>query len=178
MSNEINLLYSKKQAGSVKLLVKVRLLRLIAVGLLFTVAAISTVVFLLVLASPLPKLKEEENVLLESLSGDHTKIIRQVLINSRVRDISLIMKERSKTDEDIATLRELFPPGFLVKDFAVEKELITLSAEASTLEAIDSYSQSLLTLVEEKKLIKDVTIDSFAYNPGTLYQVSYTLTLL
>lgn len=178
MNNEINLLYNKKQRYPAQLQARIKALRYIAVGLLFAVAGISIVVFLLVLASPLPQLKEQESTLLNNLSLVHPKILQQVLIVSRLQDINVLLVKRARVDEQITLLTKDIPPELLVSSMHTDKELVSLTLNSPTLAAIDSYSNTLTALVEAKKVVKTVTLSSLTLTPGASYEVVYKIMLL
>lgn len=177
MSNEINLLNSKKAGGNVRLQAQVKILRVIAVGLLFTIGVGSLVIFILILASPLPSLKNQENQLLQSMAQLHSKVIKQVLIVTRLDDINQIIKNRHQVDKRIAKFEELLPIGSEIKEVSVNEKSISLSMYSNSLGKIESYTSSLKSLRNSDKSMKEIHIESFQYVPGELYLVSYRITL-
>lgn len=176
MSSEINLLNTRRQ-GNVALQAKVKLLRLIAVGILFLVGVGSLVIFLLVLASPLPDLKKQETTLLNSLSQMHTKVLKQVLISTRLVDINKILSSRLDVDTRISQIRDKMPDGVSIEEVRVDTKEINIVFNSVTLGGIENISSVVKTMSQNDKSIAKVHIDSVDYTPGTPYKASYKITL-
>jgi len=178
MSNEINLLYNKKQGGSVAIKARILMLRYIALGLLFIIGVISVIVFILILASPLPELKKQESALLTSLSTSHSKIVKQVLITSRLQDISKIVAARPDVDDQIVDLRKKIPLGVEIKSLRVDTKQMMVTISAASLLGVESFTQELTKMGNSDKTVRGVSIDSVEFTSGELYEVAYTITYL
>ena len=122
MNKDINLLYSKKQQSLNELTVRVKLFRWVALGALFLVGGVSIILFLLLIASPLPQLKSTEKSLTGSLAQSHEKLLKQTLLSGRLSDIALITAKRSHYGDDLEMLRNELPSGSEITAFSVEKK--------------------------------------------------------
>lgn len=171
MNNEINLLYNKKQKRIIALSARVRLLRFISLGLLFLACAISIVFFLLAIASPLPKLRQDEAALTQTLSSNHDKILKQTLLSIRLTDIKSIIQKRSQYGEILATLKSNLPPNTSLAFFSVEKNEISITVGAKNLDDMQIYFDRLAKLVGSGKLFRRAYLDILEAIKGESQQI-------
>lgn len=167
MSSEINLLYSKRQLRRYRLAVKVRLIRYIALGILFLVTIVSVGFFMLVVASPLPSLKKQETQLTQGLTQSKEEIRQQTLISLRMNDIATITKKRSQYDQVLNTLSSKLPDGTSLVDFSAEKKQVTLIANSADVTDLETYMKTLSSLVASKTMFSRVFLDSLSVDPGS-----------
>lgn len=153
MNKDINLLYSKKQQSFNQLTVRVKLMRWIALGFLFLVGALSIILFLLLIASPLPRLKSTEDSLTTSLKQLNDKLVKQTLLTSRLTDISLITAKRSQYGDDLQALRDQLPIGVEIINFSVEKKDASITLSSTSLQDLETYFDKLKALTQNKKII-------------------------
>lgn len=173
MSNEINLLYSKKQQRLNAFASKARVARLIAVGLLFLVAASSIVLFLLVIASPLPSLAQKQKSLEDTLKTSHDKIVNLTLASIRLSDIKSIFSKRSHYGDYLKALRDILPTGVEMTEFTVNKESIAITVSSSSLESLETYFLSLSALVEKGALYQKVYVNILEAVKDQTQQIKY-----
>jgi Tfp pilus assembly protein PilN len=172
MSSEINLLYSKKERRKYKLSSQVRYLRFGALGFLFLVTLVSMTFFLLVVASPLTSLKQQELQQNQLLTQSEEKIRKQTLLALRMNDISTIVAKRSQFDQILNELIQKLPNGVIIKEFTAEKKQISLSVQSSNSKDIETYMGSLGTMVATKKYFSRVFLDSMNVEVGNDRQAS------
>lgn len=178
MSNEINLLYNKKQGNRVRLSAKIRLYRLIALGLLSCAGFASVVAFLLVLASPLPGLKQQEKALLATLGAQDSKILKLTLISQRLADITTIINKREKADSIMELFRKDVPESASIKNFSLNQKVITMTLSTQDLDDIEAYDKSLISLTKEKRIVDKVVLTGISIGDGSPIEANYTITLL
>src|SRR5260370_33643640 len=99
MNKGINLLKTEKKISVAVASQKLNIIRLIAVGLLFATSALSTVLFLLIVLSPLPDLQKQEKTLLATISQSHPDIAKLFLINDRLKSSDTIINKRNKFEQ-------------------------------------------------------------------------------
>ncbi len=172
MNSEINLLYSRKERRKYKLSSQVRFLRLGALGFLFLVTLVSMTFFLLVVASPLTSLKQEELQQNQLLTQSEEKIRKQTLLTMRMNDISTIVAKRSQFDQILYELIQKLPDGVIIKEFTAEKKQLALSVQSSNSKDIETYMGSLGTMVTAKKYFSRVFLDSMNVEVGNDRQAS------
>lgn len=183
MNKDINLLYSKKQQSFNQLTVRVKLFRWVALGALFLVGTVSIVLFLLLIASPLPQLKSTEQSLTGSLTQSHEKLLKQTLLTGRLRDISLITAKRSHYGDSLQALRNELPKGAEITAFSVEKKDMSITVTSQSLQDLENYFDRLKKLTQNKKTLSRVYLTSLEAkvndkNIVTNFEAVVSLTLL
>ncbi|MBP6882524.1 MAG: hypothetical protein KBC15_03145 [Candidatus Levybacteria bacterium] len=160
MSEEINLLYNKKQVRKSQLVAKVRFLRLIAVGLLGFVSFLSVILFLLVVSSPLPAIKKQQEAIVASLSNSHDVILKQSLLNTRLSDIQEIIKNRSNFEGLITVFEKGLPKSAVITQLTVERNTVNVTFTANDLDEITKYLDGLKAKARQKQTFKEVYLVS------------------
>lgn len=183
MNNEINLLYSKKQLQLSRLATKARVLRLIALGFLFLVTAFSIILFLLIVASPLPGLRNDEKAITATLTASHELILKQTLLSMRLSDIQNILGNRSRYGEVLGVLRKDLSNGTEINSFSVEKSSVNLTVTSQSLTDLETFFQKLKAHVEGQKNFSSAYLNSLEAVRGSdqrisSFQAKITLTLL
>lgn len=183
MNKDINLLYSKKQQSLNQLAVRVKFFRLVALGVLFLVGGVSIILFLLLIASPLPQLKSTEKSLTGSLTQSHEKLLKQTLLSGRLADITLITVKRSHYGDDVEALRNELPAGAEITAFSVEKKEMSITITSQSLQDLEAYFDRLKKLTQSKKILSRVYLTSLEAkvneeNVVTHFEAVVLLTLL
>lgn len=162
MSDEINLLYNKKQVRLSRLTTRIRLLRFISLGVLFLVTSSSVVFFLLVIATPLPSLRKNEKALTDTLAQSHAKIIQQKVLTIRLNDIATIISKRSKYSDRLNILSSKLPKDVSIKEFSLERDQLLLIITASDLKDLEEYFTQLQSLTTGKKVIENAVLNAIS----------------
>lgn len=178
MSNEINLLYTKRKGPLASFATRVKILRTAAVVLLSLVTFTSIGIFLLVLTSPLPTLKEDENVLLNAMKANQAKLMKHTLTVSRLQDISAIITKRPQVDETLEKFKKDLPENVTMKSIMIDQKVVTIHILSEDLTAMDSYMNTLKGMVSEVEGVKTVVMNSMTFQPGQATEVNLTVTLL
>lgn len=179
MNSGINLLEKKKASIGLLHYQKLRLLRLIAVGLLFLVSTLSIILFLLISFSPLPQLKRQEEQALSTLSQYHPDIAKLYLVNERTDVINNIITKRKYLDKTIGGIQTMLPTGVKVDALSINNNTVSLSVSSGSLELLDIFINSLLNSVQEKKDFSKVTLTSLSVdNQKDLFLITVSLVTL
>lgn len=183
MNKDINLLYSKKQQSINDLTVRVKIFRWLALGTLFLVGVVSIILFVLLIASPLPQLKSTEQSLTTSLTQSHEKLLKQTLLSGRLGDISLITTKRSHYGDDLEGLRNELPAGSEITAFSVEKKDMSITVTSQSLQDLETYFDKLKKLTLGKKILSRAYLTSLeakvnVKNIVTHFEAVVSLTLL
>lgn len=159
MKSEINLL-SPAQTDRTKSSGTLRILRIAAISCLSVLLGISIILFFLSRALSPVAIKEKENEVLYSLSLLHKKEAKLVVINDRVRDIPNLLQARPNFDISINAILQKIPEGVSINSMAVDKDKIVLTVSSSSLLSINNLMKSLIDMAKNRKIIKNVTVDS------------------
>lgn len=163
-SKGINLLASQQKKDNTLLLKRLRIVRFIAMGFLFVVGSTSVVLFILIAASPLPKLKQQENAALVTLNTLHPRLGKYMLIQNQLDDIGTLIKTRTYFDQTYDTITAQLPPSVQLKSFHVDKGSLTIVLEGSSLDDIDIFLKNIKKLIAEKKQFSSAILNGIATN--------------
>lgn len=156
MKNEINLLHTKAKSPLGSLASKVNILRTIAVFLLFLVSLLSVAFFFLVLVSPLPSLRREENAKKASLRTLYGKITNLYIINDRTSAFTSVITNRGNIDTVISVLLDNLPAEVTVQALKISEKEIFIDISSNSLIAIQSYIDALVQTNTEKKTFSSI----------------------
>lgn len=101
---------------------------------------------------------------LDTYGDVSTKIITR---NNKLSELSKILSQRKKYNEKTAAILEPLPSGVSIEGFVIDEAGTTMSITSQTLLPIDEYLNSLMDLVESKKIpgviIKTLSVDGGTY---------------
>ena len=162
MNTDINLLGKKKKHIGGFQYSKLRLLRLVAVSLLFVVATFSVIIFLLIALSPLPQLKKQEEQALFTLSQFHQDMGKVAYVNERTDAITKLLSQRKQFDKKLDAIQTQIPEGVTVDALSVTANNMSLTVSSNSVEQIDIFINNLLRAVQEKRDFSKVTLTSLS----------------
>lgn len=167
MNNSINLLDYKNKIEVKKDHSHNRLLRMVAVGLLFTVSALSVIFFILIAFSPLSDLNKQYNSSVASLSGSISDIIRISVVNDRVDSIKKIVDNRQNYDKILDALQSKLPSGVAFESMSINEKTITLSLVSSSLLRIDDFLTELSKNNDKIVKFSNITLTKLSVDKDT-----------
>jgi Tfp pilus assembly protein PilN len=163
-SKGINLLGDKKQISLTPAIKKLYTLRLIAVGLLFTVSAVSIMLFLLIALSPLPGLQKQEQEALRILSEHHPDMAKFYLVNERLKASNVILEKRRNFDKTFETVEKQMPSGLSITALTIRDKDMSITVTSGSLSSLDKFLNNLSVLVEESEDFSNATLTNFIVN--------------
>lgn len=178
MNNEINLLSAKKRKTyeDKKLLLIFRIFS----GICLAVVIISAIIlFVIKVQSPLDRLKTEENSLSANFSAVSSKTIKYRFINERLENIIRIIGQRPDFEKKIDIMVAAVPDSVNLESLSIEKDIVSMDVSSSSLKSIGFFLDNLISMVENKKLVKKIIIGSIGIDNGKkTYSVSIKASLL
>lgn len=156
MNRGINLLREKKQVTLSPALKKLRILRIIALGFLFTISCFSIILFLLIALSPLPSLQQQEKNSLSTISQYHPDMARLELIVDRLKSSMVIIQNRNNFDQTLSEVRDMMPNGLTIVALNMQEKKISLTVTSQSLTSMDTFITNLTNSVDEKKNFSQV----------------------
>lgn len=157
MKNEINLLNTKTKSPLSALASKIDILRTIAVFLLFLVAFLSVTFFFLVLVSPLPALRREENAKRLALRSLYGKITDLYIINDRVDTISEVLGKRTDFGGIIHEISSDLPSGVAIDSMNSVNKKILFNVSSTSLQNLQIYLDRFVESNQTSKKFKSIT---------------------
>jgi len=179
MNEGINLLDPNRKKGPSLLLGRLKTTRTIVVGLLFIVSVTSVILFILVALSPLPALKKQEETLQQNLLLSKADMVKYALLQERTTEISGILAQRHTINQTIALIQSKLSSDTTVTAMQGSGNVLTLTVESPSLQSIDGFLNGLITLVQNKKTFKQVTMSELTVDQASNdYLVTVRLLLL
>lgn len=173
MSNDINLV-SPGVGKSSKEARRLSTFSLIATTLIVGVGFVSVLLFVLNhILSPSAVIKEQKKIA-ANITLAKQKQVKLVVLGRRLNDISNLISKRSNYEEALSSILSETPAGMSVASLTLDKQKLSMVVSAGSLISTNSFIDSLKGMVEEKKFLKNVTINNLILNSRTS---SYTLTL-
>ncbi len=172
MAKNINLLTDKREGNVPLVFKKQKFLRTIAVLMLFSVSAISIVIFILIALSPLPQLKQEEENLKNNLVEKKADIAKLFIIKERLSVAKSIIDERSNFHSEIEKLQAKMPVGVSVTSIDISDELISVTVSSRSLSLLNTFLDQIISAVTDRKEFSKVSINNL-----TTSSESYLLTI-
>ena len=176
MNSGINLAGKKVDPKKLALERRIGLLRVGAFVVLAVVCLASVVLFVIIVASPLPRLRAEEEELFLALNSMNTKIQKVVFVDKQLDHIDLIVKDRSSLPEVMQGALGSAPAGLAVESYSATDKLIEITISAKQLNEIEEFLDRITELSFGQKAFANVAISEISLNPSTgAYQVRLSM---
>lgn len=175
MSADINLSIRKKQEKGFITSSQVHKLRLVALIFLFGVAALSAGLFLIIAASPLPQLREEEQRASETLKSQQSKFGKYLLLREQLSAIQVLLNTRPDLRKTIEVVFAIIPQGLQVSGIEISEKHISMGVSTASLDAISSFFQSIQDRAVQKVVPTSISTSSIGYSAST-GEYSFTIT--
>lgn len=165
MSKDINLIAQRKR-GVIKNKKITKFFRLSSAFFLFAIAFLSIVIFILKSTSPIGSLQKEEELAFSQISAQSQKVVKLLLLQGRLREISSILEKRPKFDETMSLITKEMPENVSVVSFAVDKKKLTGTFVSTSLSSLNTFIDGILNK-QNKDIFKRVMLDSLALDQKT-----------
>jgi len=172
MSNDINLLPRKPSTLSRSFSKRNKLIRAIAIALLFIVPTFTVILFLFIYFSPLPSLQQQESSLLVNASTFQQKTASVAFINDRVAKSTQFIALRSAYKDAFQEIIGQLPPDVTVNSLSMQSNTLTLSVISTSLSSLKTYQDSLTNLKSGQVLQKIKFQTITLQQDGTGYQMT------
>lgn len=173
MNNKtINLLTPEK--NDPVLLKRIQLLRYLSLSFLFIVVVSAISVFFLILSSPLPSLRQQENVALEKLTTLRAKSSRLFLLRDRLAKIDSILRKRPAFEQTFLRIEGQMPGGVSIDRIRLTEKAFTITFSSSSLANINQFIANVQNLRREDALLTTIFLSQLSYSQDLK---RYTVTL-
>jgi hypothetical protein len=179
MNNNINLLGHKDQITVPRASQKLKLLRVIAVLLLFSISAASVILYILIYFSALPAAQQREQTALAEIATSHPEMQKIALIQDRLNGISVVITQRNQYDKVIGSVQSKMPPGLSLYEMNISKKAATVTIQSNSLDLLETFLNNVVDAVGPKKEYAQVTLNSIVSDDVTnQYSLTISMTLL
>lgn len=159
MNSDINLIGNKDHISIPTASRNLKIMRAIAVLLLFGVSAASIILYILISFSALPQVQQQERDALATLSQSHPEMTKIALLQDRLAGISLVLAQRNKYDTVLASIIDKKPKDIKIFQISMSKKTVTLTVKSNSLESLTTFVENLLAAAERKEFTS-VTLNS------------------
>jgi hypothetical protein len=179
MNNNINLLGHKDQVSVPRASQKLKLLRVIAVLLLFGISTASIILYILIYFSALPAAQQREQSALATIAESHTEMTKIALIQDRLTGISVILAQRNQYEKVVASLQNKMPPGLDVYELNISKKNATITVQSNSLDLLETFLNNVVDAVGPKKEFSQVILNSIVSDDDTAkFSLTVSMALL
>jgi hypothetical protein len=172
MNKAINLLLPEQDHVSHQR--SLRILRIISLGSLFGIVAVSAGLFFLILASPLPGLRREETSVAAQLRGQRAKSAELFYIKERLAEVTGLLAKQPTFLAVVEKTARLLPEDAMIDRLSVETGSLSLTITSPSLLTIQSILEGMKQLKTEDSLFSTVTLSQLIYEEK---RAGYAVTL-
>lgn len=165
MTSSINLLDFNTKVKTKRTFRGQNILRIIAIGSLFIVSALSIIFFILVAISPIPQLRKQKEDASRTLSLAQTDIVKIALVNERSKAIKSFIDKRENFDEVINYLQSKITPDISIESILMKKDSLYISLTSTSLLSINNFINKVTNNTESLKF-SQIVLKSLSRDEG------------
>lgn len=172
MNDSINLV-GAQETGNVRRHKRVFVLRVISLVFLSFVAVVSIILFVLNIRVSTSSIKNEQAFVTRNISLQKDKFAKLNLLNDRLKGIRQVLKDRKNYTATVNSILDQVPSGASASTLSINKDGITLTVASGSLLSINKFLNNVIDLSIQKRLIKDMVIESLSIDTKTgIYSLS------
>ena len=160
MNSNINLLGNKNHDAVQPASRKLRILRGIAIGLLFCVSGAAIILYILISFSALPQAQEREALARQSIAQSHADMTKIALLKDRLDGVTMITKNRNKYDEFLDKLVSRMPAGMTIEQVSMSKKNASVTVKSVSVDELNAFLKQLVDASETEKEYSQVTLNA------------------
>jgi len=161
MSNNINLVSPKSEQID-KEQNRLRIARMIALIVMFSVAIIAILVFMINLTLPINSIKQNEQVVLANIAALHAKLVQYRLVQDRVTHLSNIVAKRQKLPAIASTLLAIIPSDLSVGSMQFTMQRVSLVISGNSLISINKLIVTITELGKPNNILKNIIVQQLS----------------
>ncbi|MBP9719295.1 MAG: hypothetical protein KBD46_02405 [Candidatus Levybacteria bacterium] len=141
--------------------------RRISLGFLSVTAITSIILFIIIIQSPLTKVRQQELALFSEIERYKIQMSRNVIINERLISISNLLKKRNQFQIYISGVLDVVPSSVVVTTLTIDEKTMLMTANTTSLSAVNQFFDAVTNMQKEKRLVKSVILQSFSFQQDT-----------
>lgn len=165
MYDDINLAIKKKRNTPRKK--QVEILKKISFVILFIVAILSIIIFLLNLRFSISSVKKQQKAAMQNLSTYDQTAIKIFLLNSRLNDIGSILGSRVKHNQSVGKVVFDVTGSMRVEELSVNGSSFSITVSSPSLFDLNDFLNNILSLSSSKEVsnvsLKELRIGESGY---------------
>jgi hypothetical protein len=152
MNNGINLVADKRSVKSVSIIKdRLKVLRFSSMTMLFIIGAGAVIISILIVFSPLPQLRRDEEKIKTKLSVFQPDIYKLAFINERGDSIRKVISQRPGYDKKIEVIESRLPADVNLETLTINKKNYTLKFSSNNLNSLDGLLKNLVDATGKDK---------------------------
>lgn len=178
MNNNINFLDYKNKVITRRGNTKEKLLRKIALILLFTISSLSVVLFILITLSPLPELAKQRKAASFNLSLADKDIGKLILVKERSDKIQQIIEKRNNYNEDLENFQNILPQGVTIESVSMNQRKMSVELTSNSLRPFNTILDQFANNDKSQEYSK-ITMTGLRMNPDKgSFNITFSIDLL
>jgi Tfp pilus assembly protein PilN len=178
MNNSINLIDYRNKIAPRPINRKQKLLRQIAISLLFLSASLSIIFFILTALSPLPDLEKQRKIASFNLSLSDKEIAKLSLINERTDKIRVILDKRVNYDEIIRKFQSTLPSDIKINSMGIQGKNISVVLSSNSLLSLNSFIEKISNDENSKEYSQIKLVGLKSDNSDNAFHITLDIVLL
>jgi len=142
-----------------------KILRIAAIFSIIFISAASVLLFLLINQISPSNIKKQEDKILFSIKFLHERQAKFAILNDKIADISKILNSRTNYESEMNSFLDKIPNDVSINSLEIDKTKVTITVSSNSLPSIDKMLNSYFEMVNRKRIIKSITIQSITSDP-------------
>lgn len=176
MNKGINLLVPEKNDSILSR--RIAILRMISLIFITLVVAASISLFFLILSSPLPSLRSQENATKQKLAEYQDLAQKYFVIRERLGQISSVVDQRGKYEVFMRDIASAVPVGAQIDELKIEDASVSIIVSSQSLLTLQSFIDTMQNLKIDNKKLSELQLSTLRIDPEDgKYFVELAMTL-
>lgn len=138
----------------------------------FTLASI--ILFILLQASPISSLREEQEQLSAALNTQNQKIQNEILINNQLDYVGEILGSRSDLSDIMSVILSVLPPTISISSYQSANGIIEMTLQSSSLIDLENFFDQITALSQAGDVYKKIIVSNISVSPSGSYTFTIT----
>ncbi|HUD09329.1 MAG TPA: hypothetical protein VMR77_00785 [Patescibacteria group bacterium] len=161
MSDSINLV-SPKNEQLEKEQNRLRIARVVAFSVMFLVAAVAVLVFVVNLTLPINSIKRSEEVTLSNIAALHKKFVQYYFVQDRINHLTNVIEKRNKVSDVVDAFLAITPDDLSIGSMQIDVKKFSLIMSGGSLVSMNKFIDDVTILSQKKNIIQNVVVQQLS----------------
>jgi hypothetical protein len=161
MNNSINLVSPKNEQID-KEQNRLKIARVLALVVMFSVAIVAILVFVINLTLPITSIKQNEQSTLANIASLHTKLVQYSLVQDRANHLANIIAKREKLPATVNTLLAVIPSDLSVGTMQFTMQKVSLIISGGSLISMNKLIDAITVLGKSNNILKNIVVQQLS----------------
>lgn len=146
---------------------RIKIAKVVAIFSLTVVVLISLILFLITFFLPISSVKKTEQETLTNISLLHKKLVSFYLVKDRIDNIATTIDKRENYGIVSSAVLQKVPSQLSIETLSIDDKILTVVVTGTSLIPINQVIDDLVVMSNQKKLIKNLLIQSLSLSAQT-----------